>query len=240
MPRKCAASVTGLQEPPTWLHSEHRSRKIWVLNGDVQLDDNGMPVSLDESPYIWLGEVCGSRPELLQPEPITGHLRIADPTKKSCVSLPLNEYAAVDLIDILDRYYAHNLPAVLLIIGGFIVCVHYESMIEQHGSVPATIAYGPIQCGKSKATRVALSLMGVSAPNFFTNISDCKAFEYTSQTTLGMVLDDPEDLKQVSKKLTYHFQKSSAATKMYCYKPRTTFITSMNEHMLLKIAAHSR
>ena len=27
-PRKCAASVTGLQEPPTWLHPEHQSRTI--------------------------------------------------------------------------------------------------------------------------------------------------------------------------------------------------------------------
>lgn len=81
--------------------------------------------------------------------------------------IPLKEYAAVDLIDILDRYYANNLPAVYLIIGGFIVCVHYESTIEQHDSVPATIDYGPIQCGKSKATREALSLIGISAPNLF-------------------------------------------------------------------------
>ena len=71
-------------------------------------------------------------------------------------------------------------------------------------------------------------------------MSDSKAFEFTSQTTLGMVLDDPEDLKQVAKKLTYHFQKSHASTRMYDYQPRTTFITSMNEKMLRKVSSHAR
>ena len=97
-----------------------------------------------------------------------------------------------------------------------------------------------MQCGKTKATRAALSLLGVASSNFFSDMSDSRAFEFTSQTTLGMVIDDPEDLKQVAKKLTYHFQKSHASTKMYSYQPRTTFITSMNERMLRKVSIHAR
>ena len=238
--RKCAARVTGLQQPPTWLDEENRQRKIWVLNGDVQLDEHGTPIEAKDSPYIWLGDICAARPELFQPDSASGQHLIADPTTKSNVMLPLDDGAAAGLIDILDRYYAHNLPAALLVVGGFILAVHYEILIEKFKAVPATIAYGQVQCGKTRATRAALSLMGITSTNFFSDVSDSRAFEFTSQSTLGMVIDDPEDLKQIGKKLTYHFQKSNASTRIYNYQPRTTFLTSMNEKMLKKVSAHSR
>ena len=238
--RKCAARVTGLQQPPSWLDEENRQKKIWVLNGDVQLDHKGEPIQLKDSPYIWLGDICATRPELFQPENATGQHMIADPGTKSTVKLPLNDEAAINLIDVLDQYYAHNLPAALLVVGGFILAVHYEVLMDEFKAVPATIAFGQVQCGKTRATRAALSLMGVTSTNFFSNVSDSRAYEFTSQTTLAMVIDDPEDLKQVGKKLTYHFQRSTAATRVYNYQPRTTFLTLMNERMLKKVAAHSR
>lgn len=238
--RKCAARTTGLQQPPLWLDREYQQKKFWVLNGEVQLDEDGNSIPLEDSPYIWLGDICAARPELFQAESATGQHMIADPTRRSTVTLPLDNQAATTLIDVLDRYYAHNLPASLLVLGGYLLAVHYEALIEQHGCVPATIAFGHVQCGKTKATRAALSLLGVTSSNFFSDVSDSVAFEFTCQTTLGMVLDDPEDLRQVAKKLTYHFQKSNAATRMYNYQPRTTFLTSVNNGMLKKIAAHSR
>lgn len=85
------------------------------------------------------------------------------------------------------------------------MAVHYESLISDYGCVPATIAYREVQCGKSKATKVALSTVGLMKPNFFYQLSDSKSFEFKSQTTMGMVLDDPEDLKQIAKKLVYLF-----------------------------------
>lgn len=79
--------------------------------------------------------------------------------------------------------------------------------------------------------------MGVQQANF-SSMSDFKAF--SSQTTLGMVLDDPCHLKQVSSKLTHLFQKLVAAAMSYEYSPRTTFITSMNEPTLKGLAKYSR
>ena len=67
-------------------------------------------------------------------------------------------------------------------------------------------------------------------------ISDARAFAYTSQTTLGIAIDDPSDLKEISKKLLYHFNKANATTMHYDYKPRTTFISSMNVETLDKLA----
>ncbi len=238
--RKSAARVTGLQQPPSWLDPQHTQNKVWVLNGEVQLDEYGTPIKSCDSPYIWLGDICAARPDLFQPENATGQHLIADYSKRTSVTLPLNDEAAAKLIDILDRYYVHNFPAALLVLGGFILAVHYEVLIEKFKAVPATIAFGQVQCGKTRATKAALSLMGIESTNFFSDVSDSRAFEFTCQTTLGMVVDDPEDLKQVGKKLTYHFQQSNASTRTYNYQPRTTFLTSMNERMLKKVAAHSR
>ena len=39
----------------------------------------------------------------------------------------------------------------------------------------------------------------------------CLMFEFSAQTTLGMALDDPSDVKQLSRKLTFHFQKAAVA-----------------------------
>ena len=89
-------------------------------------------------------------------------------------------------------------------------------------------------------TRAVLSTMGVQESNFFSEMSDARTFAFSAQTTLGMVLDDPTDVNQLSKKLTFHFQKATAASMTYEYTPRTTFLTSMNMPTLKRLAKSSR
>ena len=220
--KKSAARATGLQKQPKWLNPSSQAMKVWVLNGDVHLNEDGKPIQPSESPYLWLGDVCSGRPDVLQPEIQTGQHLIADPNSKSIATLPLDKSVLSTLIATLENYYDHNFPAALCVLGGYVAAVHYESLISDYGCVPATIAYGEVQCGKSKATKAALSTVGLTKPNFFNQLSDSKSFEFTSQTTMGMVLDDPEDLKQIAKKLVYHFQRAHASTKAYDYEPRTT------------------
>lgn len=238
--KKSAARATGLQKPPKWLPSSTQAMKVWVLNADVHLDEDGEPVLPNESPYLWLGDVCSGRPGILQGGIQTGQRVIADPNTKSITTLPLDKSALCTLIATLENYYDHNFAAALCVLGGYVVAVHYESLISEYGCVPATIAYGDVQCGKSKATKAALSTVGLMKPNFFNQLSDSKSFEFSSLTTMGMVLDDPEDLKQIAKKLVYHFQRAHASTKAYDYEPRTTFVTSMNLKMLRKLAKEAR
>ena len=57
---------------------------------------------------------------------------------------------------------------------------------------------------------------------------------------MGMVIDDPEDPKQVVKKLVYHFEKARTSTRVYEYEPRTTFITSMNLSVLRRVVKEAR
>lgn len=49
-----------------------QSLKVWVLN-------NGVPVPINESPYIWLGDTCVSRPDVWHAEVSTRLHLIANP-----------------------------------------------------------------------------------------------------------------------------------------------------------------
>ena len=85
--KKCAARVTGLQEPPAWAPQIYQNKKVWVLNAKVQINEDGALICLDESPYIWLGDVCEGRPDMLQPDTATHRHMIADPAKQSAAKL---------------------------------------------------------------------------------------------------------------------------------------------------------
>ncbi len=60
--RAQAVSVLGLQVPPAWASQQ----RVWVINENVQLNEEGLPVSLCESPYVWLSNVCEHRVEFFQ------------------------------------------------------------------------------------------------------------------------------------------------------------------------------
>ena len=235
-----AVSVTGLQQPPEWASQADREMKVWVLNESVQINEDGNILQPGTTPYFWIGDICKKRIELFKPDRLTGEFPIADPRKRSIALPQLDGQVLVRLISAMKENYAGNIAGALLALGGYTVALHYEALIEEYKKVPATIIYGEVQCGKSMLTRAVLSTMGIQETNFFIAMSDSRTFAFSSQTTLGMVLDDPSDVKQVSKKLTYHFQKGSAATVSYEYTPRTTFLTSMNEPTLKQLAKSAR
>ena len=136
--KKCAARVTGLQKPPGWVPERYQRMRMWVLNSDVQIDDNGAAIAPEESPYIWLGDVCTGRPKIFQPENVTVQHMIANPSKKSTTKLPLDASCLKKLITTLEAYYAHNFAAAVFVLEGFALAVHYEALINQYGCVPAT------------------------------------------------------------------------------------------------------
>ena len=235
-----ASRVSGLQIPPSWVPQEFKEKRIWVLNSDIQLDDDGNILQLGETPYLWLGDVCHIRPELLKPEAGTGEYTIADPKRRSICTSPMRKETLIDLLNVMEKYYGDSFPAVLYLMGGYVLANHYEALISQYGKVPSTIIYGEVQCGKTTATRAILGTMGVSDAKFFSELTDAKAYAFTSQTTLGMVIDDPDDLKQLVIKIIYHFQKAPVASMRGEYEPRTTFVTSMNESTLRKLSKSAR
>ena len=59
--------------------------------------------------------------------------------------------------------------------------------------------------GKSKVTTATFSLLGVERANFISTISDRKATRLSSQTTLGIVIDNPTKADQIMHKILHHF-----------------------------------
>ena len=75
-------------------------------------------------------------------------------------------------------YYSHTLYA----------------LVDTYKKVPATLFYGDIQC---KLSQEQPSQLGVcNRQTSCSSTSDIRPFAFSTPTTLGMVLDDPCDLKQ--------------------------------------------
>ena len=144
------------------------------------------------------------------------------------------------LIRALHSCYTHNFPASLLVLGAEVLCLHYELLIQLTNQVPVTIVFGDVGQGKSRATRAALSLLGVHHSNYFHELTDSRILKITSNTTLGVVIDDPTDAHSVAEKIVQHFEKSSHGSARMTFTPRTTFITSMNYRCLKQLAREQR
>lgn len=214
--RKIAVKGTGLQE----------THKIWVLNADVQYDDDGDLLDVDSSPYIWLGRFA----ETLQM-----------PSLQASSALPRKKIkAGQKLIQSLEDCYLHNFPACLLLLGAEVLCLHYETLMETVGQVPVTVVFGHVGQGKSKATRAALSLLGVERCNYFQELTDHRALKLTSTTTLGVVIDDPTDHRMIAEKIMQHFERGMHGSAHATFTPRTTFMTSMNGKCLKQLAREPR
>lgn len=60
---------------------------------------------------------------------------------------------------------------------------------------------------------------------------------FASRTTLGMVIDDPRNDKELAAKIVFHFEQAQVANFMREYRPRTTFTASMNIPCLQRLAS---
>lgn len=148
----------------------------------------------------------------------------------------------LDLVQALARVYQQNHSAALVMLGGQVLCTHYESVMEMASQVPAVVAFGGIAMGKTKAAEAALSLLDLP-PNRYkiSKITDTQAIRLASQTTLGFLIDDPSDISEVSEKILLHFERGSVASCAATYQPRCTFMLTMNTQYLRELAQlHNR
>ena len=59
--------------------------------------------------------------------------------------------------------------------------------------------YGEVYCGKTRATKAALSVAAAQNTNFFSIITDARTYRFAGMTTLGMVIDDPRKDRELAK-----------------------------------------
>ena len=105
--------------------------KIWVMNKNVHIDEDGNYLSSNNSPYCWISIQNHGMPNL--------------PTNNSactavCASLTEATLALSHLINSLKAVYLQNFPAALLMLGALVMCTHYEAIFDIAGQVPVILA----------------------------------------------------------------------------------------------------
>ena len=213
-----AARYLGLQDC-------ENEKKVWVLNKFLHFTEDGKTLDPEESPFIWLADIARGRPALTNVIPnntfaatVTGRL-----SKKKALQ---------SLVNSLKSVFDSNFAAAILTLHAQIMSVHYEALNQKGYNVPAAILFGDVSQGKSTATKAALSMIGTQESHFLTSVSDNRSYMLTSTTTMGIVIDDPSDIKEISEKILIHYERGTVTTCKSSYKPRCTFITSMNKEVL--------
>ena len=172
---KHAVTVTGLQ-----LKKMEDGKKLWVLNHLVHIDDEGELVDPKDSSMVWLGQFFLSDSEragLPASQYLINHFA-------SIATPELEASALAQLLDALQVCYGHNFPACLLTIGAYVLCIHYEQIMDLAEQVPAAVAFGDFCHGKSRACRAALLTLGVQHANYVSRISDMQSLRRSATTTL--------------------------------------------------------
>ena len=85
----------------------------------------------------------------------------------------------------------------------------------------------------SPVAALSIAPMGVTTP--------CVTFvRATTQTTLGLVLDDPTSHTAISEKIMLLFDGKTIEQSSVALRPRTSFMTSINMPCFQKLAKHHR
>lgn len=202
---KQAVEVVGLQPGTT--------RRIWVLSKDVHWE-NGEFIHPCDSPYCWVS-ASG-----LPPHDMGCHVEVAGIVQATS--------ALRNLVQALEGVHMQNYPAALLLLGSQMLSVHYESIFSIAKQVPATLAFGNVSLGKTRAAEAAQSILGLSKTFRVMKITDKQANRLASLSTLGFLLDDPSSPSEFAEKVLIHFSKGGDTSCLASYEPKCTFIATLN------------
>ena len=229
VPVKLAVKVIGLQKVNAGDYDldDFEERKVWVLNAMIHIDSSGNLINPRTSPFIWLGmfKQCSST-----------CYRYA--SNISTIGAGVQELTTV--IEALHSAYLNNFPPALLCLGAKVISVHYEAILLITKGVPIAILYGTSACGKSTAMETAQSLLGIQDSHLISRCPDIKFLQMTTQTTLGLVLNDPSDPNAISEKIMLLFEGKPIEVKTDTITPRTTFMTSLNYKCFNKLSQYHR
>ncbi len=113
--------------------------------------------------------------------------------------------------------------------------------MEIAGCVPIALLHGDVQCGKSTIMEAAVSLMGTSTTkHLLKGSTDLQFLLISSQTTLGLVLDDVTDYTNLLEKVMLLFDGKAVAHQRTSVKPRTSFMTAVNLRCFSGLSKHPR
>ena len=120
-------------------------------------------------------------------------------------------------------------------LGVHLLHFNYELLQQLVGGVPIGVLYGDVQTGKSTAMEAALSLLGTQESHYRKRCSDVRFLRITSQTTLGLVLDDLTQAHGLVEKIMVLFDGKAVESGGETFRPRTMQFHDSAQHELLQI-----
>lgn len=237
-PIKLAVKAIGLQlidpHDPTVQEIDLKPEaKVWVLNESTHITERGTCIDPTKSPFIWMGGLRKATKKISDNIACEAYASDVSPHN-------LNPAALTELVDALHDSYCNNFPSALFVLGVHLLHLHYELLLQLVGGVPVGVLYGDVQTGKSTAMEAALSLLGTQESHYRKRCSDVRFLRITSQTTLGLVLDDLTQAHGLVEKIMVLFDGKAVESGGETFRPRTSFMTALNMSCFKLLVKHHR
>ena len=205
LPRKYAVKRVGKQPDGTW-----------VLSPNVYLSSKGDLIAMEESQYVWIGDVFAGD-------------GVASVVDQCAIELPLTVDPLCALLPELRKHFKHNFfPCVMTMAAG-VLSLHYQSMIRKWKNCPIPLMFGESGTGKTTALFCALSLFGAQETHFHTKITKEMVLQICSNTGTPIAVDDPQSKSEISRLMIDLYQGFMSSTiSRGSKKPATTCMISAN------------
>lgn len=188
----------------------------WVLNEKLIVGPDGEEVSVEESPYIWIGHLLEGP-------------GLARPADAIPIELPLNKDQLKPLVQALQSLLKHNFFPGLLLLGASIMSMHYEVILARYLNCPVAIAFGESGTGKTTALRCGLSIVGAYPNRLFSRGTKEKYLDLCCDSSIPIGIDDPSVQKDVDSLILDLFNGAkSGSIRRGERKPSTTAIIAAN------------
>lgn len=205
LPRKYAVKKVGKQPDGTW-----------VLSQKVYLSSTGTPITMEDSQYVWIGDVFAGE-------------GVASSADQCAIELPLTTDPLCSLMALLQKHFQHNFfPCVMTMAAG-ILSLHYQTMVRKWKNCPIPLVFGNSGTGKTTALLCALSLYGAQDTHLYTKITKEMVLQICSNTGIPIAVDDPQSKSEISRLMIDLYQGFMNSTiSRGSKKPSTTCMISAN------------
>lgn len=202
--------------------------QVWVMARDVQIDENGDFIPVDQQQYIWLGDIIGNR--IVKNVANPGDAAIIDRERDP-------EIVFYESLKALKKAVNNNYIPGFLLLGSAVIGMHYEDVQSVYGMCPTPIAIGPKNTGKSTVARYFLASCGTQQ-FFVRDFTATAPSSLNSRKTIPTVFDDPNDIGKLKTLIDDTFNKGNRWTSKKESSPRTLGIVTINLDCLPKLCSN--
>lgn len=122
----------------------------------------------------------------------------------------------------------HNRGSALFTFGAVAMNLHFQTVVDLKGGAPIVVLYGEPDVGKTTIANAAMSVLGIEACTFRGTRREFFV-HLASQTSLGLMYDDPNKVQEVENIIVdFYNQISRGSFKRGLETPKCGFLLACN------------